>query len=228
MQINALETCSTHVCASPRTIFESKQGGNYGTALKFAKFHGCPTIFHLARPPCPRHRRRRIHRQPLGRARVRAFVRYNSCGYPGLLSMLPHETLSQLEVIAGDLRALPAIQKAARGVTHLFHLGALIAIPYSYIHPIEVIETNVIGTPNVLLAARESTAERVIHTSTSEVYATALRVPIDEQHPLQGQSPYSASKIGRTKLSRVSSARSICQSSRCVPLVPTVRVNPRA
>jgi dTDP-glucose 4,6-dehydratase len=86
------------------------------------------------------------------------------------------------------------------GVSHVFHLGALIAIPYSYLHPAEVVETNVIGALNVLLAARQTGVERVVHTSTSEVYGTAQRVPIDEGHPLQGQSPYSASKIGADKL----------------------------
>jgi dTDP-glucose 4,6-dehydratase len=131
---------------------------------------------------------------------VRAFVRYNSRGDPGLLKLLPSETLECVEIIAGDLRDLPAVQNAVQGVTHVFHLGALIAIPYSYLHPAEVIETNVIGTMNVLLAARQHQAERLVHTSTSEVYGTALRVPIDENHPLQGQSPYSASKIGADKL----------------------------
>jgi len=133
-------------------------------------------------------------------ARVRAFVRYNSRSDPGLLSLLPADSLAKVEIVAGDLRDLPAMQAAIRGVTHVFHLGALIAIPYSYVHPAEVVETNVIGTLNVLLAGREQGVERIIHTSTSEVYGTALRVPIDENHPLQGQSPYSASKIGADKL----------------------------
>lgn len=133
-------------------------------------------------------------------ARVRAFVRYNSRNDPGLLRMLPLSRLEGVEVIAGDLRDLPAIQAAMRGTSHVFHLGALIAIPYSYLHPAEVVETNVIGTLNMLLSARELGVERLVHTSTSEVYGTALRVPIDEGHPLQGQSPYSASKIGADKL----------------------------
>ncbi len=133
-------------------------------------------------------------------ARVRAFVRYNSRGDPGLLALLPAERLAQVEIVAGDLRDLPAVQQAVSGVTHVFHLGALIAIPYSYVHPAEVVETNVIGTLNVLLAARQPGIERVVHTSTSEVYGTAQRVPIDESHPLQGQSPYSASKIGADKI----------------------------
>ncbi len=133
-------------------------------------------------------------------ASVRAFVRYNSRGDPGLLSLLPLETYRQIEIIAGDLRDLPAVEEASQGASLIFHLGALIAIPYSYLHPAEVVETNVIGTLNILLAARKTGVERLIHTSTSEVYGTALRVPIDENHPLQGQSPYSASKIGADKL----------------------------
>lgn len=133
-------------------------------------------------------------------ARVRAFVRYTSRGDWGLLSMLPPDIRQEIEVSAGDIRDLEAMRKAMQGISHVFHLGALIAIPYSYVHPAEVVETNVIGTLNVLLAAQDSGVARVIHTSTSEVYGTALRVPIDESHPLQGQSPYSASKIGADKL----------------------------
>lgn len=133
-------------------------------------------------------------------ARVRAFVRYNSRGDPGLLRILPEETRAQIQILAGDLRDLSAVQSAVDGATHIFHLGALIAIPYSYLHPAEVVETNVIGTLNVLLAARQHGVERIIHTSTSEVYGTALHTPMSEHHPLQGQSPYSASKIGADKL----------------------------
>jgi NAD dependent epimerase/dehydratase len=131
---------------------------------------------------------------------VRAFVRYNSRGDPGTLRLLTPEVFSMLEITAGDLRDLPAVQEAMKDMQIVLHLGALIAIPYSYQHPAEVVETNVIGTLNVLLAARDLHPERVVHTSTSEVYGTALRVPIDENHPLQGQSPYSASKIGADKL----------------------------
>jgi NAD dependent epimerase/dehydratase len=133
-------------------------------------------------------------------ARVRAFVRYNSRGDIGLLSLLPIAKREALEIIAGDLRDPHAVVEACRGVTHVFHLGALIAIPYSYLHPREVTETNVLGTLNILMAARETDVERVVHTSTSEVYGTARTVPISEDHPLQGQSPYSASKIGADKL----------------------------
>jgi dTDP-glucose 4,6-dehydratase len=133
-------------------------------------------------------------------AQVKAFVRYNSRNDPGLLRLLPPETFSQLEIVAGDLRDRSAVTEAMRGASHALHLGALIAIPYSYAHPAEVVETNVIGTLNVLMAARDCGVERLVHTSTSEVYGTALRTPIDEGHPLQGQSPYSASKIGADKL----------------------------
>jgi dTDP-glucose 4,6-dehydratase len=99
----------------------------------------------------------------------------------------------------GDLQDEDALEKAASGTALVFHLGALISIPYSYQHPVEVVRANILGTLAVLQACRKAGC-RVIHTSTSEVYGSALRVPIDEQHPLQGQSPYSASKIGADKL----------------------------
>lgn len=133
-------------------------------------------------------------------AKVRAFVRYNSRGDAGLLRLLPMEVFSKVEVIAGDLRDSEVIRAAMIGVDTVFHLGALIAIPYSYLHPREVVDTNVIGTLNVLMAARDIGVRRVVHTSTSEVYGTAQYVPIDEAHPLKGQSPYSASKIGADKI----------------------------
>lgn len=133
-------------------------------------------------------------------ARVRAFVRYNSRGDEGLLKLLPREIYRELEIVAGDLRDTEAIRDAMQGVNTVFHLGALIAIPYSYRHPREVVETNIMGTLNVLTAARELATERVVQTSSSEVYGTAQYVPINEQHPLQGQSPYSASKIGADKI----------------------------
>ena len=132
-------------------------------------------------------------------ARVRAFVRYNSRADAGLLKALPPDVLRSVEVIMGDLRDEDALEKAASGTALVFHLGALISIPYSYQHPVEVVQTNILGTLAVLQACRKS-GSRLVHTSTSEVYGTALRVPIDEQHPLQGQSPYSASKIGADKL----------------------------
>lgn len=140
-------------------------------------------------------------------ARVRAFVRYNSRGDEGLLKLLPRDIYSALEVISGDLRDAEAVRAAMRGVGTIFHLGALIAIPYSYRHPREVIDTNIMGTLNVLMAARDLGTGRVVHTSSSEVYGTAQYAPINEQHPLQGQSPYSASKIGADKI-----AESFCRS----------------
>ena len=133
-------------------------------------------------------------------ARVRAFVRYNSRNDPGLLKLLPQATFQHIEIVAGDLRDAEAVAQATEGIEVVFHLGALIAIPYSYVHPREVIETNVMGTLNVLMAARRHNVGRVVHTSTSEVYGTARYIPIDEAHPLQGQSPYSASKIGADKI----------------------------
>lgn len=133
-------------------------------------------------------------------AQVRAFIRYNSRADWGLLRELPPQILEQVEVVFGDLRDLPTVQRIMRDCEYVFHLGALIAIPYSYLNPAEVVEVNVTGTLNVLLAARDLPVTRVVHTSTSEVYGTALRVPIDEEHPLQGQSPYSASKIGADKI----------------------------
>lgn len=150
-------------------------------------------------------------------AHVRAFVRYNSRGDPGILSQVSPEILAQVELIGGDLRDLPALMAVSRKTDILFHLGAIIAIPYSYLHPAEVVESNVLGTLNILLAARENEIGRIIHTSTSEVYGTAQRVPIDETHPLQGQSPYSASKIGADKL---------VESFYCAYNLPVVTVRP--
>jgi len=133
-------------------------------------------------------------------AKVRAFVRYNSRGDSGLLRMVAPELRPKIEIIGGDLRDPQAVLDAMRGCEVVFHLGALISIPYSYFHPTEVAETNFMGTLNLLNAGRQLGVRRILHTSTSEVYGTALRVPIDEGHPLQGQSPYSASKIGADKL----------------------------
>jgi dTDP-glucose 4,6-dehydratase len=139
---------------------------------------------------------------------VRAFVRYNSRNEKGLLDGLPHEIESQIEVIPGDLKDPDGVKKVVRGCKKIFHLGALIAIPYSYFHPFNFVQTNVIGTAHLLNAClEEDSVERVIHTSTSEVYGTAQYVPIDEKHPLQAQSPYAASKIAADKL-----AESYCLS----------------
>ncbi len=150
-------------------------------------------------------------------AQVRAFVRYNSRGDPGLLRLLSKESLASVEMIAGDLRDGQAIREAVQGCSLVFHLGALISIPYSYQHPAEVAETNFMGTLNVLLACRDLGVERLVHTSTSEVYGTARQVPIDEEHALQGQSPYSASKIGADKLA---------ESFYCTYDLPVVTVRP--
>ncbi|HOU11584.1 MAG TPA: GDP-mannose 4,6-dehydratase [Anaerolineae bacterium] len=133
-------------------------------------------------------------------AQVKAFVHYNSRGDIGLLRYADPQVLSEVELYFGDLKDPDAVRKAMEGTRLVFHLGALIGIPYSYVHPYDVVQTNVMGTLNVLTAARQLELERVIHTSTSEVYGSARYVPIDEAHPLQGQSPYSASKIGADKL----------------------------
>jgi NAD dependent epimerase/dehydratase len=133
-------------------------------------------------------------------ARVRAFVRYNSRNDVGMLRLVSPDVFSDLEVVRGDLRDTEAVHKAVKNTDTIFHLGALIAIPYSYVNPREVIDVNIMGTLNVLMAARDANVRRVVHTSTSEVYGTAQYTPIDEKHPLQGQSPYSASKIGADKI----------------------------
>jgi NAD dependent epimerase/dehydratase len=132
---------------------------------------------------------------------VRALVRYNSRDDRGLLEELPKDIQGQVEVIPGDLKDPDGVKKAVKGCPKIFHLGALIAIPYSYIHPFDFIQTNVLGTAHLLNACLETgTVERFIHTSTSEVYGTAQYIPIDEKHPLQAQSPYAASKIAADKL----------------------------
>ena len=133
-------------------------------------------------------------------ARVRALVHYNSRSDWGHLESLDPRGREALEVMAGDLRDPFYVAEAAKGVEVIFHLGALIPIPYSYRAPQEYVDTNIRGTLNVLEAARRHGTSRVLHTSTSETYGTALYTPIDEKHPLQAQSPYSASKIGADKL----------------------------
>lgn len=133
-------------------------------------------------------------------ARVRAFVRYTSRNDLGLLKLLRPEDLARVDVIAGDLRDEHAVYETVKGCDLVFHLGALISIPYSYVHPAEVASVNFMGTLNLLMACREHGVKRLVHTSTSEVYGTARQVPISESHVLQGQSPYSASKIGADKL----------------------------
>ncbi len=133
-------------------------------------------------------------------ARVRALVRYNSRNDRGLLELLPPETLAQVEVVAGDLTDAQGMMRALEGVEIVFHLAALIAIPYSYLAPSQYVAVNCGGTLNLLEAARMQGVTRFVHTSTSEVYGTAQYTPIDEHHPLKGQSPYAASKIGADKL----------------------------
>ena len=127
---------------------------------------------------------------------VRAFTFYNSFNSWGWLDTLPKEMRDELDVFPGDIRDPNGVREAMKGVDVVFHLAALIAIPFSYHSPDSYVDTNVKGTLNVLQAARDSNCERILVTSTSEVYGTARYVPIDEVHPLQGQSPYSASKIG--------------------------------
>ena len=131
---------------------------------------------------------------------VRAFVMYNSFNSWGWLDQVSAEIKKSIEVFSGDIRDPHGVKAAMRDCDAVLHLAALIAIPYSYTSPDTYIDTNVKGTLNVLQAARELGVKRVIHTSTSEVYGTARFVPITEEHPLQGQSPYSASKIGADQL----------------------------
>src|SRR3954449_5466945 len=131
-------------------------------------------------------------------ARVRAFVRYTSAGRWGWLD--ESDLVSEMEVFAGDIRDPETLTAPMEGTEVVFHLAALIAIPYSYVTPLAYVRTNVEGTTNVLEAARAAGVARIVHTSTSEVYGTARTVPISEAHPLQGQSPYSASKIGADKI----------------------------
>ncbi len=131
-------------------------------------------------------------------ATTRAFVHYRGNGSWGWLYQSPRR--GDIEVVAGDIADRDSVSHAMRGVDVVFHLAALIGIPYSYQAPLSYVRTNIDGTLNVLQAARAHGVSRVLHTSTSEAYGTALYAPIDEQHPLQGQSPYSATKIGADKL----------------------------
>ncbi len=135
-----------------------------------------------------------------GGARVRAFVHYNSRNDWGNLRFLTPAELERVTVVMGNVEDSGSVDDAVRGCDCVFHLAALIGIPYSYTAPRSYVATNVIGTINVLDAVRRHDVPRMVHTSTSEAYGTALYVPIDEDHPLQGQSPYSATKIGADKL----------------------------
>lgn len=140
--------------------------------------------------------------EALGRegAKVRAFVRYNSRNDYGWLEQLDQALTDEIEIFRGDLANPEAVGNAVGGCDTVFHLGALIPIPYSYRHPREFVAANVEGTLNVLEACRRESTRRLVHTSTSEVYGTAVSVPIDEQHPLNAQSPYAATKIAADQL----------------------------
>ena len=131
---------------------------------------------------------------------VRAFAYYNSFNNWGWLDTLPKEKLSQIDVFCGDIRDPYGVRKAMDGVDMVFHLAALIAIPFSYHSPDSYVDTNIKGTLNVLNAARDLGTKKIMVTSPSEVYGTAKYVPIDENHPFQGQSPYSATKIGADRI----------------------------
>ena len=133
-------------------------------------------------------------------ARVRAFAFYNSFNSWGWLDSLPKEVMKSVEVVTGDIRDPNGVRNALRGIEVVFHLAALIAIPFSYHSPDSYVETNIKGTLNVLQAARDFSCEKLLITSTSEVYGTAQYIPIDERHPFQGQSPYSATKIGADRI----------------------------
>ncbi|MBP5596791.1 MULTISPECIES: NAD-dependent 4,6-dehydratase LegB [Pseudobutyrivibrio] len=131
---------------------------------------------------------------------VKAFVYYNSFNNWGWLDTLPKDIMDHVEVFAGDVRDPNGVREAMKGCDAVFHLAALIAIPFSYHSPDAYVDTNIKGTLNILQAARDLGTARVLVTSTSEVYGTAQYVPIDEKHPYQGQSPYSATKIGADRL----------------------------
>lgn len=135
-----------------------------------------------------------------GGAEVSAFVLYNSVGQWGWLDHFPKEISDEIEVFPGDIRDLHRVKQALTGVQVVFHLASLIAIPYSYRSPDSYVETNVRGTLNLLQASLDAEVSRFIHTSTSEVYGTAAYVPMDEKHPVVGQSPYAATKIGADQM----------------------------
>ncbi|MGB2753636.1 MAG: GDP-mannose 4,6-dehydratase [Phycisphaerae bacterium] len=133
-------------------------------------------------------------------AKVRAMVHYNSRNHWGQIELLDPDIRAALEVVAGDIRDPFFSREAVKGQAVVMHLAALIAIPYSYLAPADYVFTNVVGTLNILQACRDLGVEKIVHTSTSETYGTAQYVPIDEAHPLQGQSPYAATKIGADKI----------------------------
>ncbi|EES48207.1 NAD-dependent 4,6-dehydratase LegB [Clostridium botulinum] len=131
---------------------------------------------------------------------VRAFVYYNSFNSWGWLDSLDKDKKSKIDIFSGDIRDPNGVREAMKGIDEVFHLAALIAIPFSYHSPDSYVDTNIKGTLNVLQASRELNTKRILITSTSEVYGTAKYVPIDENHPFQGQSPYSATKIGADRI----------------------------
>lgn len=131
-------------------------------------------------------------------AKTRALVHYNGQGRKGWLDQ--SELKEEMEIVAGDVRELDSVRVALRDIDVVFHLAALIAIPYSYVSPSSYVSTNIVGTLNILQESLRTGVERIVHTSTSEVYGTAREVPISEEHPLQAQSPYSATKISADKL----------------------------
>lgn len=131
---------------------------------------------------------------------VRAFALYNSFGSRGHLDSLPKDILAEIEIHSGDIRDPGSARAAVKGCDIVLHLAALIAIPYSYVAPDSYVDTNIKGTLNLLMAARDLGVSRFVHTSTSEVYGTAQYVPIDEAHPLNAQSPYAATKVGADQL----------------------------
>ena len=133
-------------------------------------------------------------------ADVTALSQYNSFNNWGWIDTFDKKILDSIKVVTGDIREYDGMKRIVKGQEVVFHLAALIAIPYSYLSPMAYVRTNVEGTTNVLEACRDYGIEKIVHTSTSETYGTALYVPIDEKHPMQGQSPYSASKIGADKM----------------------------
>ena len=132
--------------------------------------------------------------------RVRAMAQYNSLGTWGWLDSLPADVMSEVDVVSGDVSDGDTVRDLVSGAATVYHLAALIAIPHSYRAPRSYVQTNVVGTLNVLEAVREHGCDRLVHTSTSETYGTARTVPIAETHPIQAQSPYAASKVGADKL----------------------------
>jgi NAD dependent epimerase/dehydratase len=133
-------------------------------------------------------------------ANVTSLVQYNSFNNWGWLDTFNKEVKNSINIVTGDVREYDGMKRIIKSQDVVFHLAALIAIPYSYLSPMAYVRTNVEGTTNVLEACREYDVQKIVHTSTSETYGTALYVPIDEKHPMQGQSPYSASKIGADKI----------------------------